>query len=216
MGDVPDASVRPMWSGEGMANLLMRLLDPAFGHPRGPLGRLGGALMARGNAEQEERAVQQAALRPGERVLVVGHGPGLGVKLAAAAVGPSGRVTGVDPSETMRQMAAARCAAEIAAGAVELRPGTAEHSGCDSGTVDAVISVNNVMLWELAAGLAELSRVLRPGGRLVVSVHRHVLDVPPGDLRAAAEANGFGDVSLTLRDRRLNTPAVELLAVPVH
>ena len=202
---------RVVWWAPVMANLMMRVLDSAFGHPRGPLGRLGGAVMARGNVEQEQWAVAAAQLRPGEQVLVVGPGPGVGVALAAAAVGPTGHVVGVDPSETMRRMAGGRCAAEIRSGTVELREGTAERTGCPSAGVDAVISVNNVMLWELEAGFAELARVLRPAGRLVVTVHRHVLGRAPDELRKAADRAGLDPVSFNLRGRRLNSPAVELV-----
>lgn len=49
-----------------MTTMFMRALDAAFGHPRGVAGRLGGAIMARGNAEQERLAVQHAQLHPGE------------------------------------------------------------------------------------------------------------------------------------------------------
>jgi arsenite methyltransferase len=102
--------------------MVMRVLDAAFGHPRGLAGRLGGALMIRGNAEQERLAVRTAGLRAAERVLVVGHGPGVGVALAAAAVRPGGHVAGVDPSETMREMAARRRADLIDSGALRLAP----------------------------------------------------------------------------------------------
>ncbi|MFD2079651.1 Methyltransferase domain-containing protein [Actinopolymorpha cephalotaxi] len=193
-----------------MNNLLIRIVDPAFGHPRGLLGRLGGRLMARGNAEQERWAVGTGELKPGEQVLVVGHGPGVGLALAAHAVGPTGHVVGVDPSETMRRMAAERCAAEIRNGTVELRSGTAEVTGAEAASLDVAISVNNVMLWRLPDGFAELARVLRPGGRLVLTVHRHVLGRPPEELRRAAEEAGFEDVVLNLRPRRRNSPAVEL------
>lgn len=192
--------------------MVMRALDAAFGHPRGLPGRLGGWIMARGNAEQERWAVEQASLRPGAQVLVVGHGPGVGVALAAAAVAPGGHVVGVDPSQTMREMAAARCADAVRAGQVELREGTAERTGCADAALDAAISVNNVMLWDRPAGFAELHRILRPGGRLVVTVHRHVLGVPPEQLRTEAADAGFDVVTVTVRPRRLNTPAVELLA----
>ena len=195
-----------------MATLLMRALDAAFGHPRGVAGRLGGSIMAVGNREQERLAIEQAELSSGECVLVIGHGPGVGLALAAEAVSPGGHVIGVDPSTEMRAMAAERCVEAIRAGDLELRPGGAENTGCAGESVDAAISVNNVMLWDRDAGFAEVYRVLRPGGRLIIAVHRHVLDVEPPQLQAEAEAAGFADVRLTTRERRGNSPAVELHA----
>jgi ubiquinone/menaquinone biosynthesis C-methylase UbiE len=191
---------------------LRGVLDTAFGHPRGVLGRLGGRLMARFNVDQEDWAVQQAELKTGDEVLVIGPGPGVGLDLAAWAVEPTGHVVAVDPSQTMREMAVTRCAGHVASGLVEIRDGRAEHTRCAEDSVDVAISVNNVMLWNKPVGFAELARVIRPGGRLVLTVHRHVLDVPPDDLRAEAEAAGFTDVRLTVRPRHRNSPAVELLA----
>jgi arsenite methyltransferase len=195
-----------------MATVLMRALDAAFGHPRGLAGKIGGALMARGNAEQERWAVRAAKLAPGQSVLLLGDGPGLGLEWAARAVGSAGRALDVDPSAVMRAMATARCADHIASGIVEVRAGTTEQTGCLPASMDAAISVNNIMLWDRPAAFSELRRVLRLDGRLVVTVHRHVLSVPPERLRAEAEAAGFTDVSLRLRARRFNSPAVELLA----
>jgi SAM-dependent methyltransferase len=194
-------------------DVLMRLLDAGFGHPRGVLGRLGGALMVLGNGEQERWAVEQAGLRPGHRVLEVGPGPGLGLRLAAAEISPGGQVIGVDPSAVMREMATARCASLIADGVVTLVDGTAERTGCDSASVDAAISVNNIMLWDRPAGFVELARVLRPGGRLVITVHRHVLDVEPAALGDEARRAGLIDVHVDVRPRQRNEPKVQLLAV---
>lgn len=195
-----------------MAMIAARAFDALFGHPRGLPGRIGGAIMARGNAEQERWAVERLAPPVGAHLLVVGHGPGIGLALAAERVGPTGRVIGVDPSATMRQLAAARCADAIAAGVVEIRDGSAEQTSCADRSMDAAVSVNNVMLWDRQAGLAEAYRVLRPGGRLVITVHRHVLDIPPEQLSREVAAAGFADVGLQLRPRRLNSPAIELLA----
>lgn len=197
----------------GMAGLMTWVFDRGFGHPRGLVGRLGGALMVKGNSEQERRAVERAGLSPGGAVVVVGHGPGVGLRLAAAAVAPGGHVLGVDPSVAMREMAASRCAEEIARGLVKVREGAAERTGCADDFADAVISVNNVMLWERSRGFSEAFRVLRPGGRLVISVHRHVLGVEPEVLRDEALRAGFEQVGLRVRQRRFNSPAVEILAV---
>jgi len=182
------------------------LLDAAFGHPRGLLGRLGGLIMERGNAEEERRAVALAAVRPGETVLVIGPGPGIGLAEAARVAGSGGRVIGVDPSATMREMAARRSMN------ADVRDGTAEHTGCAESEVDAAVSVNNVMLWDLAAGLAELHRVLKPGGRLVIAAHRHVLRQSFVELARSVESAGFEILRLHSRKRRANSDAVVLLA----
>jgi ubiquinone/menaquinone biosynthesis C-methylase UbiE len=195
--------------------MLERVLDAGFGHPRGLLGRIGGALMAGGNSGQEAIAVQRAEIRHGERVLAVGVGPGIGVQWAAARVGPAGHVVALDPSPTMRRMATRRCRRQVDSGVVEIRDGTAEQTGCADRSLDVAVSVNSVMLWQRPAGFAELSRVLRPGGRLVVSVHRHVLSVPAEQLAQEAADAGFVDVTLGSREgstRRGGGPKVELLA----
>jgi arsenite methyltransferase len=196
-----------------MGTMRKRVLRAAFGRPSGLAGRLGGAVMARGNAEQERRAAELASPGPGATVVAVGHGPGVGLVPLAEAVSPGGRVVGVDPSASMRAAAARRCAGLLREGTLELRDGGAEHTGCPDASADAVVSVNNVMLWDRAAGLAEVFRVLRPGGRLVIIVHRHVLEVSPEELGEEVEAAGFEEVEVTTRDRRRYGPAIELLAL---
>lgn len=54
-----------------------------------------------------------------------------------------------------------------------------------------MLSVNNVMLWDRAAGFSEVHRVLGPGGRLVLTVHRRVLDFAAEELRRDAAAAGL-------------------------
>lgn len=187
-------------------SVLANVLDRTFGHPQGLLGRLGGAVMACGNAATERHVADVARLTSGETVLVVGPGPGVGLQAASEQ---AGRVIGVDPSEEMLALCRARCPG------AELRLGTAERTGQPDESVDVVLSVNNVQLWDdRAGGFAELRRVLRPGGRLVLSAHEKWLPVPRHELAAEATAAGFTDLQTWTWDPPgFSSTAAELRAV---
>lgn len=97
-----------------MGRLGERVLGATFGEPSGVLGRLGGRLMARGNAATERHLVNLAAVTAREVVLVVGPGPGVGLDAAGRC---AQQVIGVDPSAVMRQAAARRGADPAGPGA---------------------------------------------------------------------------------------------------
>ncbi|GAA3459200.1 class I SAM-dependent methyltransferase [Saccharothrix longispora] len=194
-----------------MANNLMKAFDAAFGHPRGKVGELGGRVMAKLNAKVEEHVVEVADPTMEEVVLVLGPGPGVGLKLAGER---ALKAIGVDPSQVMLDEARTRCAELIATGRVELREGAAMRTGQPEASVDVVVSVDNLQLWgNRAAAFHELRRVLRPGGRLVVSVHRMALDTSEYDLMREAEQAGFADVRTSFHQYGgVVPPAVQLLA----
>ena len=175
-----------------MTGLISGLLDQGFGHPAGVLGRLGGRLMARGNGSTERRLADLAELKPTDTVLVVGPGPGVGLRTAAER---AHRTVGVDPSEVMLDACRRRCADLVEAGVVDLVRGEAADTGQPAASVDVVLSVNNVQLWpDRPAGFAELLRVLRPGGRLLVSAHEKWLPGGLDELGRTVTAAGFDDV----------------------
>ena len=107
-------------------------------------------------------------LRPGERVVDVGSGAGMDTLIAAKKVGPEGRVIGVDMTPAMLEKAR-RAAKQAGLSNVEFRQGYAEALPVDDGWADVVISngVLNLMPDKTAA-LEEMSRVLKPGGRLQI------------------------------------------------
>jgi len=113
--------------------------------------------------------IEHLKLQPGETVLDLGSGPGLDALLAAKQVGPTGRVIGVDMTPQMLERARAT-AARAGATHVEFREGRLEAMPVEDASVDAVTSncVINLVP-DKAAVFREIARVLRPGGRVVVS-----------------------------------------------
>jgi ubiquinone/menaquinone biosynthesis C-methylase UbiE len=139
------------------------------------------ALYQIGDAARRRRIVREAlAVSHGERIVDVGCGPGFYCAELAAEVGSSGSVVGVDSSSAMLVLATRRCAGLEQ---VELRPGEAMSLPVDDGGFDAALSVQVLeYVADPTAALAELYRVLRPGGRVVVwdvdwaTVSLHALD----------------------------------------
>ncbi|MDX2176568.1 MAG: class I SAM-dependent methyltransferase [Candidatus Sumerlaeia bacterium] len=152
-----------------MSQVQHRHFLPAAGHDLflplyDPLTRLLGADAARA------QLIAQASLRPGQRVLEIGCGTGsLVVRLTRD--NPEVEVAGLDPDP--RALARARRKAERAGVSIRFEQGYADELPFEAGSFDAVFS--SLMLHHLeepqqAAALAEVRRVLRPGGAL------HLLD----------------------------------------
>jgi arsenite methyltransferase len=110
-----------------------------------------------------------ADVRPGQTVLDLGSGAGLDLILAAQAVGPTGRVIGVDMTDAMIERAR-RNVDRAGLANVEIRKGIIEQLPVDAASIDWVISNCVISLSpDKAAVFREIARVLVPGGRMLIS-----------------------------------------------
>ncbi len=108
-------------------------------------------------------------LAPGERVLDVACGPGAATLAAARAVGPAGRVVGVDLSPAMLEAARRRAAAAPAP--IEWRAASAEELDMPDASFDAVVCQLGLMLFARPTeALRQMARVVRGGGRVACLV----------------------------------------------
>jgi ubiquinone/menaquinone biosynthesis C-methylase UbiE len=144
-----------------------------FGRPRGLLGRLGGVIMARANRVAAAEVVELLDVRPNDKVLEVGFGPGVGVRLLSEHA-KSRYIAGIDPSKEMVAQAAARNAKAVAGGRVDLRYGSVNTLPFSDATFDKVIAINSMQVWPNATeGLREVRRILKLGGKLALGFTIH-------------------------------------------
>lgn len=113
--------------------------------------------------------VALAQLQPGERVLDVACGTGLVTRLAAPAVGTTGRVIGLDLNAGMLEVA--RSLQPPVGAPITWIQGSAMRMEVPSGSIDVVFCQQGLQFFpDRLAALREMRRVLRPSGRALLSV----------------------------------------------
>jgi ubiquinone/menaquinone biosynthesis C-methylase UbiE len=143
---------------------------PGFGGFGGLVAAVGFLV---GRDDDADLAVRLTGLGPGDDVVDIGCGPGVAARRAAAAGAAS--VVGLDPAPVMLRVA--RLAGRRGRGRPRYEVGAAESLPLADGSASVVWSLSTVHHWpDLDAGIAEVRRVLRPGGRFLAVEHQS----PPG------------------------------------
>jgi SAM-dependent methyltransferase len=155
-------------------------------------------------------------LHEGETVLDLGSGGGLDVLLSAGRVGPSGTVYGLDMTDEMLALAQ-RNAREAGVSNAHFLKGLIEEIPLGADSVDVVISNCVVNLSpEKHKVLAEITRVLRPGGRVGVSDVVAEDRLSPEDRAARGSFVGCIAGALSEREYREGLEAAGLVDVEVE
>jgi SAM-dependent methyltransferase len=166
-------------------------LDPAvtaqhLGKPEGEIGRALADSMAERNWPVYEAAIRRVGVEPGEGLLEIGFGNGKLVPRLLALV-PGSTYTGVDVSETMVAEATAFNRNLIESGLATFHLASVDEMPLADASFDRAVTINTIYFWpDPVHALAEIHRVLRPGGALLV-----VAQTPEEAAKAAHTRHGF-------------------------
>jgi len=170
------------------------IMENIFCAPKGALGRLGGQLVSR-DRWLPAWVLDLLEINPSDSILEVGSGPGLGLQLAAERA-HQGKVVGVDLSETMLEMAYHRNCSLIQSERVELHLGSVEKLPVADAIFDKAMTMNSLHLWpDPVAGLREIRRTLRVGGRIAIAITRFSYTSPDNFESLLIQA-GFTEISV--------------------
>jgi ubiquinone/menaquinone biosynthesis C-methylase UbiE len=165
--------------------------------------------------ELRQKTANLAQLQPGEKVLDVGCGTGTLAIEVARRVGRAGHVAGIDPGA--QQIAHARAQAARRNLPIDFQIGVIEQLPFPDQTFDVVFST--LMMHHLPTplkrqGLAEIARVLKPGGRLVIADFKHKQERAGQAARFHAGGSRIQDLAAIVSDAGFQQVETEEMQPP--
>ena len=201
-------------NGEAQGRLLQsirRFLRAQFGRPTGFWGSIAGKIMAHtpSNQDRIRWTISLLDIRPDDRLLEIGFGPGFAIELVNKIVS-EGFIAGVDHSEVMVRQAGKRNARAIRDGKVVLQIGSASNLPKFNEPFDKIFTINSIHFWnEPIDCLKELRELLRPGGLIAVTLQprsRSATDTTTKEIGREIAVNleraGFSQVRLEIRQSK--------------
>jgi ubiquinone/menaquinone biosynthesis C-methylase UbiE len=187
--------------------VLAEFLARQLRQPSGMAGSAMAYILNRANRPINERAVVRLHVTPTDSVLEIGFGGG--VALARLLERTEGFVAGIEISDPMIAHVRRRFRREIESGRLEVRHGDVSDLPYEDARFDRALTVQTIYFWpDPAAGLREIHRVLKPGGRLLVATAaKEEMDkrswtdhgfwkFEQGDLEGLLRGVGFVEVSV--------------------
>ncbi|HZA73081.1 MAG TPA: methyltransferase domain-containing protein [Propionibacteriaceae bacterium] len=166
---------------------LHRALARQLGSPSGLAGVYIARRLNRNNRTMVLAAAEAGGVAAGYRAADIGFGGGLGLRELLRRVSPGGHVIGVDASATVLRRARRVFRRELASGSLTVVHGSASDLPLPTDSLDVALTVNTIYFMpDLAPPFAELARVVRPRGRVVVCAGD-----PTEMAKAPATAYGF-------------------------
>lgn len=211
----------------GKVNLLGRLLSQC-GRPRGWFGRFLVRGMNLGHYSLTRWGLSKVVIPESANVLDIGCGGGRTLE-TLASIAKLGKAVGIDYSEDSVAVARKRNQALIVNGRVEVLHGSVSSMPFSDATFDCVAAVESYYFWpDIAADLAEIRRVMKPKGQLVIVAgmylgskfdKRNMKLIKAGGMRCFSvqefEDNlqdaGFSDVAVTVEPKKGWICAVSVL-----
>jgi SAM-dependent methyltransferase len=208
-----------------LVRTVRRFLRAQFGRPEGVWGSVAGRIMARtpSNNERIQWTLELLDVKPSDRILEIGFGPGVAIALASK-LAPNGFVAGVDHSEVMVRQASTRNAQALREGRARLLLGSASTLPRFDSPFDKIFTINSIHFWSKPVdSLRQLRGMLKPGGLIAVTVQprsrsatHETTNLVGEDLLSYLQQAGFTGCRLEVRRAKPVSVACALGINPGH